>query len=637
VKRGPGKRDRSEIIADLFTATGIVPASALVGRAPTPSAKEIKDDLRRTAKGQAPTDSHAAAADEGGDETPPAKVLHARDYQTDCEDAIFREWKDARSTLVVMATGLGKTVVATRVCDRVLRGELGLPSRRFLFLAHREELITQAFETFRAAFPTKRVEIERATDRASRFADVVIASNQTLGRADRLAAFEAEFFAAVCQDEAHHGVASNATYNGPLKHFKTAKVLGLTATPDRKDELALGQTFDTVAFQFDIVDGVREGWLVPVGQKLETARSVNLSVVGRDPDGEYTDADVARVMREKENLYVLAAAAIKYSNFGGKQRPTLVFCASREHAIEVADILNEEQRTKGNTGRAAAIHYKLDADHRGELIAAYKRGEIRYLTNFGILGEGFDSDETRVIVNGRPIRKNRALYAQIVGRATRPLTEIQKALAEAPDAAARRAIIKASRKPGAIVVDLCGVGHKLVLNMTDLLGGHYTEEAVAAVRERIAKTDEPVDVESELEKIQRKIDEQKAEERRKKLYKLIEAKVELNSKNVDPFNIYDSVAARDHGMRTAPHSTPGQIDALERYGVPRREAEEMTKAQASKLIETIQQRKRLGLCTYRQAQTLARFGYDTNKTFAEAKVLIDALAANKWQPIDLRD
>ena len=71
--------------------------------------------------------------------------------------------------------------------------------------------------------------------------------------------------------------------------------------------------------------------------------------------------------------------------------------------------------------------------------------------------------------------------------------------------------------------------------------------------------------------------------------------------------------------------------------MPRREAEEMTKAQASKLIETIQQRKRLGLCTYRQAQTLARFGYDTNKTFAEAKVLIDALAANKWQPIDLRD
>ena len=188
-----------------------------------------------------------------------------------------------------------------------------------------------------------------------------------------------------------------------------------------------------------------------------------------------------------------------------------------------------------------------------------------------------------------------------------------------------------------MVVDLCGVNHKLVLNMTDLLGGHYTEEAVAAVGERIAKSDEVVDVETELEKIQKKIDEQKAEERRKRLYTLINAKVELNSKTVDPFNIYDSVAPRDHGMRTSTAATKGQMDFLERYGVPRRESEELTKSQASKLIETIQQRKRLGLCTYKQAQTLARFGYDTNKTFAEAKVIIDALAANRWQPIDLRD
>lgn len=645
MKNGPGRRNRTDILNDLFTSAGIVPASSLVGKPATRNPAEVKADLKRAAKGQAPTDelaqspTGAAAFDLFADEAPtPEKVLYARGYQTDAENAVFLEWEDNRATLVVMATGTGKTVVATRVFGRVLAGELKLPTARTLFLAHREELINQAFETFRLAFPTKRVEIERATDRASRHADIVIGSNQTIGRKDRMELYPPDFFAAICQDEAHHAAASNSTYNGVLKYFRTAKVLGLTATPDRKDELALGQTFDTVAFTFDIVDGVREGYLVPVGQRLEVVTDIDYSSVKLDGEGEFVESDLARVMREDKPLYALADAAIKYSNHNGGERRTLVFCASREHAIEVADILNDKNRRKGNTGRAAAIHYKLDKSRRSELIAAYKRGEIRYLTNYGILTEGFDSDETRIIVNGRPIHKNRALFAQMVGRATRPLQEIQEQLAAAPDAAARKAIIKASRKPGAMVVDLCGVNHKLVLNMTDLLGGHYTDEAIAAVRERIAKTTEVVDVEDELAKIQKKIDEQKAEERRKRLRASVNLEVTLAGKRVDPFNVYDSVSNRGVGARTDNRSSKGQIDALDRYGVPRREAEEMSSREARKMLDILAQRKRMGLCTYRQANKLAEFGYATDaRTFAEAKVILDALAANGWQPIELRD
>lgn len=634
MKSNNRKRTKADIIADLFTATGIVPASSLIGAAPSRSAAEVKADIKRAAQGKPVTDAAVFAPGTYlEDDAPPAKVLYARGYQVDCEEAIFREWQDVRSTLVVMATGCGKTVVATRVCGRVLNGELGGSSRRFLFLAHREELIAQAYKTFRAAFPNKRVEIERAGDRASRHADIVIASNQTIGRKDRMERFDRDFFAAICQDEAHHAVASNATYNGVLKYFRTAKVLGLTATPDRKDEIALGQIFDSVAFTFDIVDGVREGWLVPVGQRMEIVEGIDYSTIKLDAEGEFTEDDLARIMLEEKNLYALADAAIKYSNMGGKQRSTLVFAASRQHAIDLADILNAKNRELG-TGRAACIHYKTDPAQRAELIEAYKRREIRYLTNLGILIEGFDDDGTVIIANGRPIHKNRSLFAQMVGRATRPLQEILEALSKAPDAATRRAIIKASRKPGAMVVDLCGVNHKLVLNMTDLLGGNYTEEAVAAVRERIAKTTEVVDVESELEKIQAKIDEQKAEERRKKLRDAVRLKVQLSSQQVDPFNIYDSVSPRDHGMRTDNRSTQPQIQYLERYGVPKREAEEMTKAEARRLIDVLQQRRRLNLCTYRQANILNRYGYDANsKTFAEAKTIIDALASNGWQPI----
>lgn len=915
------------------------------------------------------------------------------------------------------------TVVATRVCQRVLDGELGALGRRFLFLAHREELITQTFDTFRAAFPRHRVEIERAGDRASRLADIVIASNQTLGRRDRLDRWEPSWFACICQDEAHHAIASNATYNGIIRHFPNAKLLGLTATPDRQDEIALGQIFDSVAFTFDIVDGVREGWLVPVGQKLEIVQDIDYSTIKLDKSGEFTDEDLARVMREEKNLYALADAAIKYSNFGNKQRSSLVFAASREHAIDVADILNAKHAARG-TGRAACIHYKLEADRRKEIIAAYKRQEIRYLTNFGILclddqteiltergwlgiddmrpddrvanyehvgekagtiffaepkaivrrdrfpdermvavdgrrgnirvtadhrmlfrkprstdafgivhaadcvnregdvpvsghaepvpfwpvqpetpadrrrliaansyhlrkagmsyadaraeagrrldvrlsrqyatadelslsdcrfigfylaegtrgnvaggveyticqsvknphvvaffdgvvekmgvhnrrterdgvvrwsfdrgtgsdskggvfhlepwlnkdgsnlfwsltraqwgaliegfwfgdgdhgqqshmpqrfrlfntnkslidwmqavstcrgcratigravgnvadhnidrghkplyklsmawgvdtrgmseqrlqfetywtpervwcvtshtgniitrrggvvtitgnTEGFDDDETRIIVNGRPIHKNRALFSQIVGRATRPLKEILALLAAAPDAAARKAIIKASRKPGAMVVDLCGVNHKLVLNMTDLLGGHYTEEAVSIVRERIAKSNTVVDVENELEAIQRKIDEQKAEERRKRLRESVNLDVKLIGRTVNPFDLSDGVAPRGVSGPMSNAATKPQLEMLERYGVPKNEIKELTKSAARKLIDTIQVRRRMGLCTYKQANKLAQYGYDPNMTFNDARKILDALAANGWRPIEL--
>lgn len=643
MKRGPDPKAKKaqKQLADggLFSFAGIMSAADLIGAPPTLSPLDKKADAKRDKIRPPAAGSPVEARADlfPGEPVKPAKVLHVRDYQQNCEDKVFLEWVDNRGTLVVMATGLGKTVVSTRVCDRVLKGELGLPSRRFLFLAHRTELIDQAYDTFQAAFPGRRVEVEKGQERATGKAEIVIATNQTLGQRHRLDLYPPDWFAAICQDEAHHASAANASYNSIFKHFRGAKLLGLTATPDRKDEAALGQTFDSVAFTFDIVDGVREGWLVPVGQRLEIVKAIDFSKVSLDGDGEFTEAELAEVMRRDQALYALADAAIKYSNFGGKTRSTLVFAASREHAIDAADILNaKDKESGGRTGKAAAIHYKLDPERRAYLIDAFKAGELRYLTNYGILTEGFDADDVRVIVNGRPIKSNRALFAQMVGRATRPLKEIHEALANAKTAEERRAIIKASRKPGAMVVDLCGVNHKLVLNMVDLLGGRYTEEALSIVRDRIAAAgEEPVDVEGDLEKIERKIAEQKAEERRKLLREKVIIDTTLEGRSVDPFNLMDTVSARNDGMRTAPPATPGQRKLLLSYGLREREVEELTKRDASRLIESCMSRKRMGLCTYRQADTLKRFGYDTNIPFEDAKKIIDAIAANGWKPISL--
>ena len=568
----------------------------------------------------------------GPDEEPPApgvKVLHERDYQIDCADRVFQEWKSANSTLVVMATGLGKTVVATRVCGRVLAGEVGPGG--FLFVAHRDELITQASETFRAAFPNKLVEVEKGTQYAGPKADIVIASVQSICQPRRLERFRKDHFAAGCVDEAHHAVKSNATYQSVREWFKSAKWLGLTATPDRSDEIALGEVFDTVAFTFDILDAVHEGWLVPVGQRLERCEGLDYSEISLDRNGDFSEADMAEQLKKEKPLLGLCSAAIKYSNWKERKRPTLVFASSKDHAELVAEILNRQDR-KENSGAAAVIHYKLSDSDRREIIREYKRGKIRFLTNFGILGEGFDDDNTRVIINGRPTR-SRQLFSQIFGRATRPLRETLPLLACCQTAAGRREVIKASRKPGALMVDLMGLNHKLVLTMADILGGRSSDAVIQAVRDRLARAKEPVNVEAELKK-QEEIAARKAKAELEAARRAgVVVKVKTVGRNVDPFNVLDTVAGREPGYFAGKMASEPQLELLRKFGMPERELEGMTRHKASRLIDALMNRRRMGLCSFKVARILKKHGYDPNLPAARASEIIEALKANGWRKL----
>lgn len=553
-----------------------------------------------------------------------AKVITDRDYQSDATDRIFEEWKAAKSTLVIMATGLGKTVVATRVAQRiVINRELGPGG--FLFIAHRDELVNQAWETFRAAFPGLIIEREKGSLYASDRAHIVVASVQSMYQPRRLDRFKPDRFAGWCIDEAHHAVKSNITYTTVRNRFPEAKGLGLTATPDREDEIALGEVFDSVAFTFDILDGTNEGWLVPVGQRLERCEGLDYSAIRLDREGDFNEADLAEQLKKEKPLYALCEAAVKYSNWKDRTRPTLVFASNRDHAVDVAEILNRRD-AKENTGRAAVIHYKTKPADRVEIIKEYKRGNIRYLTNYGILGEGFDDDNTRVIINGRPT-KSRSLFAQMFGRATRPLREILPLLAACKTAEGRRAVIKASRKPGALMVDLMGTNHKLVLTMADILGGRSSDEVIQLVRDRVAGAKGPVDVEVEIKKAERELAKKKEEDRRKGVV----VKATLKGKNIDPFDVLDVVSGREPGWAAGKQATEPQVELLRKWGIPEREIDGITRHKASRLIDACMNRKRLGLCSFKVANILKRHGYDPNLPAERASEIIVVLKANGWR------
>ena len=154
-----------------------------------------------------------------------------RDYQQAAIAGVMKAFEAKRSTLAVLATGLGKTVIAAELAR--LRGDV-------LFIAHRETLIDQAAQKLRR-WTGQHVAIEKA-ERRSRGGQFVVASVQSL-RGDRLRFFAAghQHIKTIIIDECHRAAAKS--YRDVLAAFPDAKVLGLTATADRGDKKALGTVF----------------------------------------------------------------------------------------------------------------------------------------------------------------------------------------------------------------------------------------------------------------------------------------------------------------------------------------------------------------------------------------------------------
>lgn len=388
-----------------------------------------------------------------------------RPYQRECIDAIHARFAEANSTLVVMATGTGKTVVFATLAH-------GWKHGRVLVLAHREELIFQAAEKVRA-ITGREPGIEMAQQRAGA-QHTVISSVQTLCRPERLSRFDPHQFELVTIDEAHHAVA--ATYTRVVDHFRqntSCKVLGVTATPKRADQLAMGQVFQTVAFEYGIEPAAADGWLVPLRQQVVKVDGLDFSKV-RTTAGDLNEGDLDAIMREEEILHKVARPTVDLVG----DLPTIVFCVTVEHAKRMSEVI-ERYRPQS----AAYVSGETPKDERRALLARFKAGKLQFLCNVGVLLEGFDAPAACCLSMARPT-KSLVVYTQGLGRVTRPLPGVIDGLDTAD---ARKAAIATSAKPSALVLDFVGnAGRHQLVTAADLLGGKYS----VAVRDYAKKTQE---------------------------------------------------------------------------------------------------------------------------------------------------
>jgi superfamily II DNA or RNA helicase len=587
--------------------------------------------------------------------------MKARPYQSAAIDGIFASWQKSASTLAVLPTGTGKTIIfATVIKNR--------PAGRAMVVAHREELIYQAadkIESVTGVRPDIEMADLKAGDSLLHRADVVVSSIQTqnagkrrrvksappLGEpgepeyeevgVERMTKFDPMQFSLLIVDEAHHATAK--TYRRVIDHFRknpSLKVLGVTATPDRGDEEALGQIFETVAYDYALIDAIHDGWLVPIRQRCVHVTGLDLTKV-RTTAGDLNNGQLSKVMVSLEGtdeplegadlsnvldyeapLHGIAGPTIELIG----DRKTLVFAASVAHAERLCEIFNRHK-----PGSARFVCGETPKDERQQTFADYAVKAFQILVNVGVATEGFDDPGIEVVVMARPT-KSRALYAQMAGRGTRPLAGIVDNIDEDSEdglaytaAELRRMAIAASAKPFVEIIDFVGnAGRHKLMTTADILGGNFSEAAVekakSAVRAAGKSGGAPVDMVDALADAEKRLKEAREAAARAAL----KVKATYQTTTSDPFDLLGIEPWQERGWDRGRPPTDAQLAWLEKRNVKRDSVK--TFGRASQLIDELIHRRQENRCTVNQARILAKNSKPTNVTFEQATALITEIA-----------
>lgn len=478
----------------------------------------------------------------------------------------------------------GKTVVFSKIAEHFMQ------SGRVMVLAHREELIRQAATKIKAVtgyHPSVEMAAEWSSEDGFNKPKIVVSSVQTLctGRVER---FNPEDFSLVITDECHHGTSKSYSfvYNHMLS--KGCRHLGVTATPDRADEQALGKVFDTVAYDYELPNIIEDGWLVPVKQRLVTVTGLDYSRA-KVTAGDLNQGDVAAAQANESILHEMIDPIIEIVG----KRKTIIFATpgskkptEDDEGFHIAERMTEIiNRYKANSARR--VSQDTPKDERRQMLAEFAEGKFQFLVNVGVLTEGFDDPSIEVVAITRPT-KSRSLYSQMVGRGTRPLPGIVDQYEHAHE---RRHSIATSTKPHVEILDFVGNSgrHKLV-NTADILGGNYEQVVIDKAVKKA--TDESVDMTEALKEAYEETKDEREKERRAKIL----AKTKFQITDVDPFDVFDLQPIRERAWDKGKPPTPAQLYALRSMGIPQKHG--LTRAQAGQLLSEAYRRRDEGLVAF---------------------------------------
>lgn len=512
-----------------------------------------------------------------------------RPYQQQARDRIHAEWDAGHTrTLLVLPTGTGKTIVFASVADDQVRA-----GDRVLILAHRGELLEQAADKLqRSTGLVSAVEKAESTCLDSWFR-VVVGSVQTLQRTARLERFPQDYFGTIIIDEAHHAITDG--YRRILDYFSGAKVLGVTATPDRGDMRNLGEVFDSLAFEYKLTDAIKEGYLCKImAQTIPLQLDITSVTMS---GGDYAVGDLGTAL-DPYLEQIAAEMAVRC-----KDRKTVVFLPLIKTSQKFRDLLN------AHGFRAAEVNGQ--SEDRREVLADFDAGKYNVLCNSMLLTEGWDCPSVDCVVVLRPT-KVRSLYSQMVGRGTR----------------------LSPGKTDLLLLDFLWMTDKHELcRPADLVCEDRT--VARQMTEHLAETGCPEDIEEAAAQASEDVVAQREEA----LAKQLEEQRRKKAKLVDPLQYEMSIQAEDlagyvpaFGWEAGPPSEQ-QTAALEKLGILPDAVESAGKA--ALLLDRLNKRRDEGLTTPKQIRCLEKYGFQHVGTwsFEAARHMIDRIAAQGWRGV----
>lgn len=326
---------------------------------------------------------------------PPLEPPTPRPIQQEALQALTRTRAEGfRAGMVTMATGLGKTWLAA---FDAARPDVG----RVLFIAHREEILTQSRDVFRQVIPQATLGLYYG-DEKQPHADIVFASVQTLSR--NLDRFAPDAFDYAVVDEFHHAAA--ATYRAVLDHFTPDFLLGLTATPERMDGAdLLALCADNLVYACDLVAGIGRGELVPFHYWGVPDPVDFTPIPWRNGRFDPTALQAAVETRERAQ-----AAFDEWTTRRGSR--TLAFCVTTHHADFMAGFFADRGV------RCASVHSGASSAPRHESIDALRTGGLEVIFTVDLFNEGLDVPEIDTVLMLRPT-ESPVVFLQQLGRGLR--------------------------------------------------------------------------------------------------------------------------------------------------------------------------------------------------------------------------
>jgi len=519
-------------------------------------------------------------------------MVALRGYQTEAVDAVRREWSDGnRATLLVLATGTGKTVIFSDIARRSAEKGNGV-----LVLAHRGELIEQAASKLSDACGGSPVAIEKADahwDDDGGDNPLCVASVQTL-QGERLDRFPLDTYKVLIVDEAHHAVSESYRRIIDRHMGNGGYLLGVTATADRADKRGLAEVFDSIAYEYPLARAVSDGYLSPIRAKC-LPLPIDISSV-KVSHGDYQANELGSAL----DPYLPEVARAMSTECAG--RKTVCFLPLVATAERMADELNA-------AGLSAVAASGYDSpDERRRKKDAFERGDYDVLCNSMLYTEGWDCPAVDCIVVLRPT-KSRSLYAQMVGRGTR--------LSDGKDHLLLLDFLwMTDRHDLARPASLLGNEPRVAERMTEKLeeGVEWGLDELADAAEHDVIAEREAALAAELERMRR----------RKKKY-------------VDPLQFATSIQDLDlvdyvpTFVWECKEPTEKQKAAIEKFGVDASDIE--SAGQASALLDALCKRADSGLATPKQIRCLEKYGFKHVGTwsFEAASKMISRIAAVDWK------